>query len=325
MHGAVRDCRLKPQSAKALLSDVNWRYQMMMTDDESVPEFLTTREVAALLRVRERKVYEMAAAEEIPCRRVTGKLLFPRAAVEAWLAGPSDQPPQRSAEQTRPNVVAGSHDPLLDWALREARTGLATFFDGSLDGLTRMAAGEAVACGMHICEADDSWNVGHVRGSDAGRSCVLVEWAKRRQGLIVGEGAEIGGIADLRGHKVALRQQTAGSRLLFDHLLSNAGIGHSDLIIAPQTARTETDAATLVMSGRADVTLGLETVARQFGLAFLPLVDERYDLLIDRRAYFEPPFQALFAFCRSPDFTAKAEEMGGYDLSGHARIRWNSP
>ena len=298
---------------------------MTMTDNDSAPDFLTTREVAALLRVRERKVYEMAAADQIPCRRVTGKLLFPRGAVEAWLAGPTDAPPERPAGEARPNVIAGSHDPLLDWALREAKTGLATFFDGSLDGLSRMAAGEAAACGMHVFEAHNRWNVDHVHDSDAGRSCVLVEWAIRRQGLIIGKDVRIGGIGDLRGHRVALRQQTAGSRLLFDHLLAEAGLNHSDLIIAPPTARTETDAATLITSGQADATLGLDTVARQFGLAFLPLVDERYDLLIDRRAYFEPPFQTLFAFCRSPAFTDKAEEMGGYDLSGHAGIRWNSP
>ena len=61
----------------------------------NTPEYLTTREVAELLRVKERKVYEMAAAEEIPCRRVTGKLLFPRAELEAWLIG--EQPPSAAA------------------------------------------------------------------------------------------------------------------------------------------------------------------------------------------------------------------------------------
>ncbi len=101
------------------------------------PEFLTTREVAALLRVRERKVYELARSGEIPCRRVTGKLLFPRAGVETWLAGG-----QTAALRPRaPDVVAGSHDPLLDWALRESGSGLASLFDGSLDGLERLAAG----------------------------------------------------------------------------------------------------------------------------------------------------------------------------------------
>ncbi|PKP63893.1 MAG: excisionase, partial [Alphaproteobacteria bacterium HGW-Alphaproteobacteria-8] len=110
----------------------------MDTQDEP-PEFLTTREMAARLRVRERKIYEMAAAAEIPHRRLTGKLLFPRAEIDAWLAGGV----QKAASPGAAAVVAGSHDPLLDWAIRESGSGLATRFDGSLDGLARLAAGEA--------------------------------------------------------------------------------------------------------------------------------------------------------------------------------------
>jgi excisionase family DNA binding protein len=299
-----------------------------MADSESSPEFLTTREVAALLRVRERKVYEMAAADEIPCRRVTGKLLFPRAAIEAWLAGPSEAPAKADAAPSRPNVVAGSHDPLLDWALREAGTGLATFFDGSLDGLRRLSAGEAMACGLHVFEPQNNdWNVGHVSRSEGGRSCVLIEWAKRRQGLILGKktAGRIAAITDLPGYRVALRQETAGSRMLFDHLIGQSGLESGSLSIAKSTARTETDAADMVASGQADVSLGLETVARQFNLGFVPLMSERYDLLVDRRCYFEPPLQSLFAFSRSPAFSAKAEAMGGYDLAGHGQVHWNSP
>jgi excisionase family DNA binding protein len=297
-----------------------------MADSDTSPEFLTTREVAALLRVRERKVYDMAAAGEIPCRRVTGKLLFPRADVETWLAGPSAAPPVRPA--VRPNVIAGSHDPLLDWALREAQTGLATFFDGSLDGLKRLSADEAMACGLHVFEPrHDGWNVDHVSASDAGRSCVLLEWAKRRQGFIVGTGVkdDIHDIGDLRSRRIALRQKTAGSRILFDHLLARSGLTHDDLTVVSATARTETDAATLVASGQADVSLGLEAGARQFNLAFVPLLEERYDLLIDRRSYFEAPLQSLFAFSQSAEFARKAEAMGGYDLSGHGHVHWNSP
>ncbi len=300
-----------------------------MDDQQSSPQFLTTREVAALLRVRERKVYELAAADEIPCRRVTGKLLFPRAAIEAWLAGEPAGSPQAAvnpADRLPPNVVAGSHDPLLDWALREAKTGLANIFDGSLDGLIRLEAGEAAACGLHIYEtARDGWNIDHASRSAAAGSSILLEWAKRQQGLILSPEKTDGirGVDDLRGHTVVLRQPTAGSRILFDHLLEKAGMTHADLKIAPATARTETDAATLVASGQADAALGLEAVARQFSLPFVPLVKERYDLLIDRRSYFEPPLQSLFAFCRSPAFTAKAEDMGGYDLAGHAGIHWN--
>ncbi len=76
--------------------------------------FLTTKELAKLLRVKERKVYDLAAAGSIPCRRVTGKLLFPRAEIESWLRGDG----AGLVQESLPPIVAGSHDTLLDWALR---------------------------------------------------------------------------------------------------------------------------------------------------------------------------------------------------------------
>ena len=292
--------------------------------DGEQPEFLTTREVAALLRVRERKVYDMAAAGEIPCRRVTGKLLFPRAEIEDWLAG--DAPGTASAQA--PDVVAGSHDPLLDWALRESGSGLASFFDGSLDGLDRLAAGEAIACGLHVFEpATGEWNTGHVRDALDGRAVVLIEWAKRNRGLIVAPDLadRIAGIADLKGRRVALRQAKAGGRILFDHLLAEAGLTPADIAATAAPARTEAEAAAAVASGQADAAPGLEAMARQFRLSFAPLVTERYDIAIDRRAFFEPRWQTLTAFCRSSAFADKAAELGGYDLGDHARVHWNAP
>lgn len=295
-----------------------------MARETQEPEFLTTREVAALLRVRERKVYELANRGEIPCRRVTGKLLFPRAAVEAWLTG--ETLAAAPAGRQAPDIVAGSHDPLLDWALRESGSGLASFFDGSLDGLDRLAAGEAMACGLHVFEPDTGdWNRAHVAARLDASPVVLIEWAKRSRGLIIAPGLEdeIRSIASLRGRRLVLRQPKAGGQILFDHLLAEAGLSYADLGPLEPPARTEADCAAVVAFGRADAAPGLEAMARQFRLAFLPLVTERYDIAIERRAYFEPRWQTLTAFCRTRAFAAHATELGGYDVSGNGTVHWN--
>ena len=75
--------------------------------------------------------------------------------------------------------------------------------------------------------------------------------------------------------------------------------------------------------GDADVTLGLESVARSYGLRFVPLVQERFDLLVDRKAYFDPAMQDLLAFCHDPAFRQRAESLGGYDLADFGRVVWN--
>lgn len=286
-------------------------------DENATTPYLTTKEVADLLRVKERKIYDLAGAGEIPHRRITGRLLFPKAEINAWIEG-SGHP----AQAVRPPVVAGSHDPLLDWAIRESGCGLATLFDGSTNGLERFANGEAALCGMHIPE-DDGWNITTVSARGL-NDCVLIAWARRVQGLIVPPGLEntISGLGDLTGHRMILRQPGAGARELFDRLSSNIDLSGVELL--PEPARTETDAAQSVASGEADVALGLEAAARQFRLGFVPIVEERFDLLVNRRAYFTAPVQALMAFARSDVMNRKIQSMKGYDLSDFGAVRWLS-
>jgi excisionase family DNA binding protein len=291
---------------------------------DALPEFLTTRELAGLLRVKERKVYELASSGALPCSRATGKLLFPRDAVEAWLRHHQEGSLESGAG--RPNVLAGSHDPLLDWALRESRSGIAALLDGSLDGMARMADGEAIASGLHLPEGQD-WNVEHVRQRLATDPVVLIEWAWREQGLIVAAGNPlgIGDVGDLRGRRFAARQPEAGTYVLLEQLLSASDMSMADLERIDPPARTQTEVANAVAEGRTDAGLGLACVARQLRLDFVPLSRERFDLLVWRRAYFEPPFQRLIEFCRGRIFAAKAEALGGYDLSGFGRVHYNGP
>jgi len=286
-------------------------------------EYLTTKEVAALLRIKERKVYDLAATGAIPCSRALGKLLFPRREVEAWLQGEGKTMPP-APRMARPDVMLGSHDPLLEWALLESRADLATFLGGSHDGLQRFAHGEGVAAGLHIHEAA-GWNTGTVRDRFAEGDCVLVEWAWRQRGLILPEALaeEVCGMADLKGRRFAPRPAETGSQTLFDSLRAKAGLGPEDLEqIAP--ARSEDDAVIAVIDGKADAAFGLECLARRFRLGFVPVIPERFDLLVSRRAWFEPPFQTLLAFCRRPEFAGKAAELGGYDVSGFGTVHFNS-
>ena len=130
-----------------------------MPDASSSPpgqDFLTTKEVADYLRIKERRVYDLIRQRAIPCTRVTGKWLFPRALIDLWLA--------ESAEGERPvrppPVLAGSQDPLLDWAVKESGCGLASLQGGSLDGIKRFAEGEAVAAGLHLFDAETGQRFG---------------------------------------------------------------------------------------------------------------------------------------------------------------------
>ncbi len=296
-------------------------------------ELMTTREVADYLRIKERKVYDLVRNGDIPCTRVTGKWLFPKALIDRWVGGRTEMPDGLAAEaapaSAPPPIVAGSHDPLLDWALRESRSDLALHPGGSLDGLRRLAAGAAVAAGTHAPDEDGAYSAKSVAGALAGQPAVVLEWAWRRQGLVVAPGNPHGltSISDLAkpGLRVTLRQEGSGSRLLLEQLLARAGLAVGDLGGLDRVAHSESDLALAVLAGKADAGLAIEASAREHRLDFVPLARERYDLVLMRHAYFEPPIQALLAFARTRRFAERAREFGGYEVGALGTVVFNAP
>jgi excisionase family DNA binding protein len=286
---------------------------------------MTTAEVADYLRVKERTIYEMVARQTIPFTRATGKLLFPRRLVDAWLESQTELPGTGIAPA--PPIYAGSNDPLLEWTLRQSGSGLAVLASGSVQGLEDLAAGRAVLAGFHLLDPETGeWNRAAARSHLPGTSHVLIHWARRTQGLITAAGnpLRISGLGDAaqRGLRFATRAGGAGSTRLFEVLLAREGLSLSDLITVDRPAETHADLATLIETGEADCGLGLQAVAGHLG--FIPLVtDESFDLAMTRRDYFEPAIQTLLAFARSDIFARRAEHLGGYDLTDIGKVLWN--
>lgn len=287
---------------------------------------MTTREVADYLNLKERKLYDLVAQEQIPCVRVSGKWLFPRELIDNWLLA-NRRGPEVAGAAARPAVISGSHDPLLDWALRESGCELAQRFESSQHGLDCFERGESVATGLHLRDAEGDYNRGQVVARCGGQPVLLLHWARRQQGLILPPGNPDGvrGLADAVRCRFALRQSGAGSYQLLHALLREEGIGADLAERAAGTYRSEQDAALAVAEGEAQVSLGLACVARQLRLDFLPLATECFDLLLWRQAYFEPPLQRFLAFCRGEALARRAEQLGGYDLRDQFSIRHNSP
>jgi len=293
-------------------------------------ELLNTREIADYLRLKQRKVYDLVQRGEIPCTRVGGKWLFPKDQIDHWLAARNGSEPVSKPATAPPPVIAGSHDPFLDWCVDESRCGLALMGGGSLSGLERLAEGAALACGLHALDAaSGEHNLPFVRRRLGDQDVVAIEWARREQGLVVAAGNPLGirSVADLATTRarVVRRQPEAGAQLLFDHLVAESGLEWGDLITLDRPVRVETEVGLAVLGGQADAGLAIRAVAQQLRLDFVPLLWERYDLVMRRRDYFEPPMQALLTFARSPLAMRRAEELQGYDLSGFGAVHFNGP
>ena len=288
---------------------------------------LTTGEAADYLRLKERKLYELVSEGAIPCTKITGRWLFPKAELDRWIATSLVRPDGMSIAEP-PQIIGGSHDPLLEWALRESGSGLATLPEGSERGLERFLAGEVVAAAIHLHsiegQATDP-NVTAVSGRAHFADAVLVAFARREQGLLVAPGnpLELFSLTDAlaRRARVAQRPKGAGAQLLLLVLLYNAKADLKELNAGP-LCPTGPDIAQAIRADRADCGIATRSVADAAGLGFVPLLWERFDLVLRQRDYFRPPLQSFFTFVASPPLAARAAEFGGYDVSVAGQVRY---
>jgi molybdenum cofactor synthesis domain-containing protein len=229
-------------------------------------------------------------------------------------------------------VVLGSHDNTLDLLAtllrrRDHRLRLSSGHVGSLGGLMALRQGRAHLGGSHLLDPEtNTYNVPFIQRYLAGVPLKLINLAWREQGLMVAPGnpKNIRSIRDLVQPAVRFinRQRGAGTRLLLDYLLQEAGLAADQVQGYEREEYTHMAVAVNVASGTADVGLGILAAARALGLDFLPLLPERYDLVVPETTFADPRFQILLTVIRFREFQEAAAALGGYDLQDCGQILW---
>ncbi|MBI4493992.1 MAG: molybdopterin biosynthesis protein [Chloroflexi bacterium] len=237
----------------------------------------------------------------------------------------------RRPEEVRQTIVAiGSHDLTLDLlssAIAQRRPGLSLSSSnvGSLGGLIALQRGECHLAGSHLLdEATGEYNLSYVRRLLPGRRVVLVNLVYRAQGLIVPPGNPKGitSLDDLLRDDVYFinRQKGAGTRVLLDYKLKQMGHDPARVRGYEREEFTHLGVAAAVAGGAADVGLGILAAARALKLDFVPLLQERYDLVIPLEHYQGELLAPLLEIIRGPSFPQQVEALGGYDVSAMGRI-----
>ena len=241
--------------------------------------------------------------------------------------------PTESPEPARPPrtaAFAGSHDPaveLLAARLRrqEPPIELALRFTGSMAGLMALLLGEAQVAGCHLDDegtGDD--NATHVRRLLPGQRILLLTLARRQQGLIVARGnpRRLKTWQDLArpGLILANRQAGSGTRLLLERELRRVGAEPAPR--GEHVYPTHAAVAAAVAEGTADVGVGILAAARTYGLEFVPLAWERYELAIPAALLEERVIETLVGVVESAAFRDVVRELGGYDteVTGERRF-----
>lgn len=223
-------------------------------------------------------------------------------------------------------VILGSHDLALEALAQEMRQinssslPVFTLAVGSLEGLIGLRQGLAQIAACHLLDAESGeYNLPYVRHLFPDRKVTLVTLTHREQGLLLAPGnpRRIRQLEDLARPDVRMinRNRGSGTRLWLDQQLSRLSISTQALRGYEREVRTHTAVAEAIRTGKADVGLGAEAAARQSGLDFIPLFQERFDLVVPRERIHEPRLRVLFDLLSSLHFRSLVEDLGGYQTS----------
>lgn len=300
-------------------------------------EFLTTKEVAAYLRINEKRVYSLVESGGLPASKATGKWLFPKHLVRIWLESQTlNHPKRRGVLDRTPSllVLAGSNDPLLERCLdlfkRCAPEYTAVFGNlGSLGGIRSLRQGLCHIATSHLAQENGrEYNFSYI-SRELEEQPAVINFCRREQGLLLPRGnpREIEEVSDLarRNLTIVTRQPGTGTRLWFDRALERAGHRPDRLRGASREVPSHLDAGLEVLAGRADAAPGIRAVASLLELEFLPAHWERFDLLIDKETFFQKPIQAFLATLYEDAFREEAERLTGYDLAQSGQMVYPAP
>ena len=221
-------------------------------------------------------------------------------------------------------VAIGSHDPVLDLAasLLRARNPLQTLVSGavgSLSGLVALRDGLCHFSGCHLLDPESGrYTLPWIERVMPGQAVEVIRLVHREQGLIVAAGNPLGidGLDDLPRLRYVNRQRGAGTRVLLDHELDKAGIDPATVSGYEREEPTHLAVAAAVAAGRADAGLGVMAAARAFGLDFVPVAREPFDLVMRPG---EPAVAPLLALMQDLEFREQVEAMGGYSTTETGR------
>lgn len=241
----------------------------------------------------------------------------------------------RPLEQIENTIVAtGSHDLSMDVLhslLRKTNPDrfLVSSHVGSMGGILAIQKGEAHAAGVHLFdEATGTYNLPYIEKYLRDQDVVLIQLVYRQQGWMVKPGNPRGihSVHDLLqpGITYMNRQRGAGTRLLFDYLLGQEGLDRDQIYGYSREAVSHLSVAAAVAGGTADTGLGIYSAASAMELDFIPVAEERYDLLLSGSFYRSVEGEELLSCIRSEAFAQEVEALGGYSCRDSGKILYSS-
>jgi excisionase family DNA binding protein len=296
--------------------------------------YLTAKETSELLNINEKKVYSLAQEGKLPGTKITGKWLFPRVELEAFLRERSRQTVGRFLTELARNddiiLIAGSHDPvvcLVEGIFHNRNPKFVIFSSnvGSTEGLHFLQKGLCTIALTHLYDSvADDYNFPFIADLfDSTDDVVVVNLFYRNIGFVskTKKVTIFGNIVDERLRFIN-RQRGSGIRTRIDQMIAAEGLKGEDIRGYDDEVYTHYDVVHRIIAGKAAVGVAVESVSHHTGLYFCKFFEERFDMVIRKELFFEPNIQAFVEFTRSTEFLSLLADMRGYDNRDTGRIMY---
>jgi len=227
-------------------------------------------------------------------------------------------------------VILGSNDPALNLLTQTINLStdtprLLTLPVGSLDGLIYLRENYCQISGCHLLDMQSGeYNISFVSNLFSDQPMCLITLCHREQGLLLQKGnpSNIESLKDLTRENVRFinRQRGAGTRIWLDQTLRQMGIDPQTIHSYQLESNTHFGIAQTILEDRADVGVGIFAAAKKFDLDFIPLYEERYDLVMKLETFESDAFQKILTVIRSESYLKQVNEFGGYKTTFSGKI-----
>lgn len=301
-------------------------------------ESYTIEEVAQLLKVSKLTVYDLVKKGELPSYRVGRQMRVDAIDLERYkeqgkgikaakifqAEGQIDQQQQTSRPHSNRSVIISGQDVSLDIlsssiaannpVLRPLRS-----YVGSLDSLISMYKGESDIVSMHLLDGDtNEYNIPYARKILVSDPIIIINLTSRAAGLYVQKGNphNISSWNDLARNdiKIINREKGSGARVLLDEQLRLNGILANNIDGYNNIKTSHLSVAGAIANEEADIGVGIERVAKTVGVDFIPLINERYDLIILKSDENIELIKTVLQILQSEQFKNQLHSLGGYDV-----------
>jgi putative molybdopterin biosynthesis protein len=233
----------------------------------------------------------------------------------------------RSADEFQNRILIAGCDPGMSVLARHVQSAgieLVLAHRNSSQALKLLKEGCIHIAGTHLRDqASGESNIPEIGRMFPKRSVAVISFAVWEEGIVTAKGNPKGirGIEDFARPDVTIanREKGAGSRILLDSQLKRLRIGARSVRGYDRIAQGHLQAAWHVQSGIADCCIATRAAARAFGLGFIPLVSQRYDLAIRKHHLELTAVQTLFETLSRSSFRRELENLGGYDAKASGK------